>query len=460
MSAWYRTGTCTATNGSATVTGSLTAWLANAKAGDFWVPDAEGRAYEITAVNSNTSITISPVYAGSTGSGKAYGIARTSTAWNSTSELAVQIAEFTQSYDPLGLSALSDPNADKVAFWDDSASAMAWLTLSGLGISGTTMSVDTDLMSTARWAETSITAATTTDIGGATTPRVVVTGNTGITSFGSQPNRLRIVRFTGTPTITYNATSMILPGATNLSVTAGAIMMFASDASGNWRWLDGVQSDGQPLGMTAYSKTLTALANAAALRTAAGLVIGTDVQAYDADLDAIAALSTTSYGRALLALADAAALRTAAGLGTAATQNTGTSGANVPLLNGINTHSGGDTFTGPTRVQQAMFGLNGAATITVSSDSITPTQARHLLDTEGAASSDNLTTIVNTNTLDGDLLFLSTVNSSRDVIVQHLTGGGNILLLSGTNFTLGTTTSGIVLQRRGGAWYEQFRMTY
>jgi hypothetical protein len=214
------------------------------------------------------------------------------------------------------------------------------------------------------------------------------------------------------------------------------------------------------LSTTSFGRSVLTQADASALRTLAGLVIGTNVQAYDADLDAIAALSSTSYGRALLALADAAALRTAAGLGTAATQNTGTSGANVPLLNGINTHSGGDTFTGPTRVQQAMFGLNGAATITVSSDSITPTQARHLLDTEGAASSDNLTTIVNTNTLDGDLLFLSTVNSSRDVVVQHLTGGGNILLLSGTDFTLGTTTSGIVLQRRGGAWYEQFRMTY
>jgi hypothetical protein len=43
-------------------------------------------------------------------------------------------------------------------------------------------------------------------------------------------------------------------------------------------------------------------------------------QPVDTDLTAIAALSTTTFGRALLALADAAALRTAAGLGTAATQ--------------------------------------------------------------------------------------------------------------------------------------------
>jgi hypothetical protein len=65
---------------------------------------------------------------------------------------------------------------------------------------------------------------------------------------------------------------------------------------------------------TAYGRSLLELANAAALRTAGGLVIGTDVQAQDSDLSSIAALTTTSYGRALLELANAAALRTAAGL--------------------------------------------------------------------------------------------------------------------------------------------------
>lgn len=70
------------------------------------------------------------------------------------------------------------------------------------------------------------------------------------------------------------------------------------------------------------------------LATTAGVAAG--YQPLDADLTAIAALTTTSYGRALLALADAAAGRTALSLGTSATQNTGTSGANVPLLDGAN----------------------------------------------------------------------------------------------------------------------------
>jgi hypothetical protein len=50
------------------------------------------------------------------------------------------------------------------------------------------------------------------------------------------------------------------------------------------------------------------------------------------------------YMRGWLDAVDAAAARTALGLGTAATQNTGTSGANVPLLDGNNTHSGTNLF--------------------------------------------------------------------------------------------------------------------
>lgn len=46
-----------------------------------------------------------------------------------------------------------------------------------------------------------------------------------------------------------------------------------------------------------------------------------------------------------LGSADQAAMRTNMGLGTAAVQNTGTSGANVPLLNGANTWSGSQSFT-------------------------------------------------------------------------------------------------------------------
>jgi hypothetical protein len=69
------------------------------------------------------------------------------------------------------------------------------------------------------------------------------------------------------------------------------------------------------------SANLSDLTNIATARTNLGLTIGSDVQAYDSDLAAIAALTTTSYGRSLLTAADSAGARVLLALGTLATQN-------------------------------------------------------------------------------------------------------------------------------------------
>ena len=58
-------------------------------------------------------------------------------------------------------------------------------------------------------------------------------------------------------------------------------------------------------------------------------------------------VACTSAGRALIDDADAAAQRTTLGLGTAAVQNTGTSGATVPLLSTANTWTLAQTFSAP-----------------------------------------------------------------------------------------------------------------
>lgn len=71
--AWYKAGTVAVTNGSATVTGSGTAFVANVQVGDvFHGPDE--RQYEIQSVNSDTQLTLASNYLGSTQSGQSYKI--------------------------------------------------------------------------------------------------------------------------------------------------------------------------------------------------------------------------------------------------------------------------------------------------------------------------------------------------------------------------------------------------
>lgn len=67
----YSAGTVSVTLGSASVTGSGTSWLTNVKPGEtFFI--AAGQYYHILSVESDTALTLTANYAGTTGSGKSY----------------------------------------------------------------------------------------------------------------------------------------------------------------------------------------------------------------------------------------------------------------------------------------------------------------------------------------------------------------------------------------------------
>ena len=96
--------------------------------------------------------------------------------------------------------------------------------------------------------QTDIASAATTDIGAVGSENLRVTGTTTITDFGTAPaGTFRRLRFSGILTLTHNATSLILPGAANITTAAGDIAEFVSEGSGNWRCVDYTRASGSSL---------------------------------------------------------------------------------------------------------------------------------------------------------------------------------------------------------------------
>lgn len=81
-----------------------------------------------------------------------------------------------------------------------------------------------------------IAAAPTVDLGTATGPYVNVTGSAAtITALGTAAAGVhREVKFEGANTLTHNGTSLILPGAANITTAANDTALFISLGSGNW----------------------------------------------------------------------------------------------------------------------------------------------------------------------------------------------------------------------------------
>lgn len=82
---------------------------------------------------------------------------------------------------------------------------------------------------------TDIGSATTTNIGGVSAVNLRVTGTTTITSLGTVASgTTRVLRFADALTLTHNATSLILPGAANITTAANDTCTAVSLGSGNW----------------------------------------------------------------------------------------------------------------------------------------------------------------------------------------------------------------------------------
>lgn len=97
---------------------------------------------------------------------------------------------------------------------------------------------------------TTLTSQATVDLALAVNHNASITGTTTVTSFGSNADvnfPLYRIAFTGALTLTYNATSMILPGAANITTAANDSAWALYLGSGNWQIIQYTRSNGQPV---------------------------------------------------------------------------------------------------------------------------------------------------------------------------------------------------------------------
>ena len=107
-------------------------------------------------------------------------------------------------------------------------------------------------------------SAATTDIGAQNSVFLNITGTTTITSFGTNYNGPRYLRFDGALTLTHNATTLILPGAGNITTAAGdsAIVVPSGSPANGWRLIGFQKGNGDLNVINNLNVTGNAISNA------------------------------------------------------------------------------------------------------------------------------------------------------------------------------------------------------
>lgn len=407
---WYNTGTVSVTGSNATVTGSGTSFLANALPGlGFQGPD--GRLYQILTVDSDTSLTIQPSYIGSTASGQAYGIVPIQGFQvNLASQVAAQAAAV-QAYTALAPAAndfLMFAGSPVVPLNKTPVQAFATLT--------------------SNLTEVTVSSASTADIGAAASPKVQISGTTTITSFGSSTNCLRWVRFSGTLTLTHNGTSLILPGAANITTAAGDTAEFASDTSGNWRCRQYQRASGLPISLVSPTITGTLTAAGANFSDVVSFSLQTKVKG---DTNSLLFQNSTPTAVALLGTVKA-------WLGTGSNVTDFAIGAN----GAFNVYTGGGSTAAFSVASSGAATFGGNIQVSLSD----PTIDIHATNT---STSFGLKMSASSNTLASDLMNASTGELRHSVGFSafggfhtwYVDGAARAKLANDGSFLVGTTTA-------------------
>jgi hypothetical protein len=126
----------------------------------------------------------------------------------------------------------------------------------GFALMGATSATAAHDLLAAPWVD--LASAGTTNIGAANSANVRITGTTTITALGTALSGVtRHLRFAGALTLTHNATSLILPGAANITTAAGDTAIAISLGSGNWVVVNYVPAGGNARAGAATASGLT-----------------------------------------------------------------------------------------------------------------------------------------------------------------------------------------------------------
>lgn len=144
----------------------------------------------------------------------------------------------------------------------------------GCNPSGMNNAMREHMSQTAKWLGDDTLTSAAPDLGTVPGRYISITGTTTITAFGTiKAGTIKYLKFADALTLTHNATSLILPGAANITTAAGDTAIVVSEGSGNWRCLAYQRAAHSPIVSGTFTPTL-ACGTSGTITLNAGSILG------------------------------------------------------------------------------------------------------------------------------------------------------------------------------------------